>query len=167
MPEHDILQKPISIAVVDDDANVRTGLWWLLSNIAGIHCVGTYANLHEALQGLKLQTPDIVLLEVAMQGISGIEAIRPIHLQSPQAKIIVHSNYEDEEKISRAQQAGAAGYILKNASAPDLYETILKVYQGGTVWPLGYNEADLEALSHTNFFTRLAAKARTLVKKVR
>ncbi|MGH7495188.1 MAG: response regulator [bacterium] len=167
MPENDNLQKPITIAVVDDDVNVRTGLWWLLSNIVGIHCVGTYADVHEAMQGLQLQAPDIVLLDVAMPGVSGIEVIRPIHRQSPQTRIIMHSNYDDEEKILRSQQAGAAGYILKNASAPALYEAILKVYQGGSVWPPGYREADLDSFAHTDLLARLANKARILLKRFR
>jgi DNA-binding NarL/FixJ family response regulator len=167
MPEDDVPQKAITIAVVDDDVIVRTGLWWLLSNIAGIHCIGTYANFHEAMQGLKLQAPDVVLLDVSMPGVSGLEAIRPIHKQLPRAKIIMHSNYDDEENIFCAQQAGAAGYILKNASAPALYQAILKVHQGGSVWPPGYEEADLETLPHTDFFGRVAAKARSLVRNVR
>jgi DNA-binding NarL/FixJ family response regulator len=167
MPEDEILPKTITIAVVDDDVNVRTGLWWLLSNIAGIHCTGTYADFCEAMQGLTLQAPDIVLLDVTMPGVSGIDAIRPIHKQSPHVRIIMHSNYDDEEKIFQAQQAGAAGYILKNASAPALYEAILKVYQGGSVWPTGYEEADLEPLSHNDFIGRVAARARTLLKGVR
>ena len=159
-------QKPITIAVVDDDVNVRTGLWWLLSNIAGMHCIGTYADVHEAMQGLKLQAPDVVLLDVAMPGISGIDAIHPIHRQSPRAKIIMHSNFDDEDKITRSQQAGAAGYVLKNASAPALYEAILKVHQGESVWPPGYAESDLDSFAHTDLVARLTNKARILLKRV-
>ena len=168
MPAENLSQnRPITVAVVDDDVNVRTGLWWLLSNIVGVQCIGTYANFHEAMQGLKLQAPDVVLLDVTMPGVSGLEAIRPLRQQSPHMKIIMHSNYDDEEKITRARRAGAAGYVLKNASAPALYEAILKVHQGDSVWPPGYRDADLEAASRADLISRLATKARRMINKKR
>jgi len=162
----DLPSREIRVAVVDDDVNVRTGLWWLLSNIAGLHCVGTYANYQEALQGLKLQAPDIVILDVSMPGISGLDAVRPLRRQSPHIKIIMHSNFDDEDKITSARQAGASGYVLKNASAPALYDAILKVHRGETVWPAGFNESE-DTLAQLNFMSRLAARARILLKTTR
>ncbi len=161
------LPQDITIAVVDDDVNVRTGLWWLLNNIVGLHCIGTYANYYEAMQGLRLQAPDIVLLDVTMPGVSGIDAIRPILKQVPQTKIIMHSNYDDDDKIMRARRAGATGYVLKNASAPALYDAILSVYRGEPVWPAGYQEADMQSSSQPDFIGRVAGKARALLRGVR
>jgi DNA-binding NarL/FixJ family response regulator len=128
----------ITVAVVDDDVNIRNGLWWLLNNVVGIRCPEVYASFREAMTGLTERPPNIILLDVSMPETSGIDAIRSIRAQLPLVKIIMHSNYDDEEKILRSMRAGAAGYVLKNSSAPALYDAIMKVYQGGSVWPPGF-----------------------------
>jgi DNA-binding NarL/FixJ family response regulator len=129
----------ITVAVVDDDAHVRTGLWWLLNNVVGMRCAGVFSTYREALTTLSSQPPDVILLDVSMPDISGIDAIRPLHAKLPVAKIIMHSNYDDEEKIVGSMKAGAAGYVLKNSSAPTLYDAIVKAHQGGSVWPPGFD----------------------------
>lgn len=129
----------ITVAVIDDDANVRQGLWWLLNNVIGIRCSGAYASCHEFLASQE-QAPDILLLDIAMPEVSGFDAIPLIKAKHPDLKIIMHSNFDDDEKIIRARQAHVFGYILKNASAPQLYEAIEQVYRGGSVWPAGFEQ---------------------------
>jgi DNA-binding NarL/FixJ family response regulator len=77
---------------------------------------------------------------VSLPGTSGIDAIRPMREKFPQMKIIMHSNYDHEDKILRARQAGASGYMLKNQGVAALRGAILKVGGGGSVWPSGYEE---------------------------
>lgn len=135
----------ITVSVIDDDANIRNGLSWLLNNIVGLSCLETYTSYPEAQKGLDQKTPDILLLDISLPGISGIEAIQPIRKRFPEMKIIMHSNYDEDEKIARSIRAGASGYVLKNASASWLHHAILKVVQGDSVWPPGYSERTLPA----------------------
>lgn len=128
----------ITIAVIDDDANIRDGLWWLLNNIIGLRCSGTYGSVAQAVSDFSDLSPDILLLDVSLNGASGIDAIQPLRKRFPSMRIIMHSNYDEQDKIIRSMQAGAAGYVLKNASAVALHRAILKVHAGETVWPSGY-----------------------------
>jgi DNA-binding NarL/FixJ family response regulator len=159
MPEIATPNRVIAVAVVDDDANVRHGLWWLLNNIAGLRCAGAFASCRELLATISAP-PDILLLDVSMPKTSGIDCIQPIKTKFPAIKIIMHSNFEDEDKIARSQRAGARGYVLKNASAPQLYEAILRVHRGGSAWPPGFEPEESRPLGFTTFLNALIRKAR-------
>jgi DNA-binding NarL/FixJ family response regulator len=93
MPEIATPNRVISVAVVDDDANVRHGLWWLLNNIAGLRCAGAFASCREFQANID-EPPDILLLDVSMPEISGIDCVQPIKTTFPAAKIIMHSNFD-------------------------------------------------------------------------
>lgn len=139
MTETAASRRIITVAVIDDDANVRHGLWWLLNNVIGIRCSGAYASCHEFFAS-KEPAPDILLLDIAMPEVSGFDAIPLLKAKHPALKIIMHSNFDDDDKIMRARQAQVCGYILKNASAPQLYEAIEQVYRGNSVWPAGFEQ---------------------------
>ena len=154
------IEHEIKVAVIDDDAHIRNGLWWLLNNITGLRCVGTYAGCKEFL-ALPLCEVDVLLLDVSMPSMSGLQGLRPIRARYPALKIIMHSNFDDENKIMRAQRAGAVGYVLKHASAPQLHEAILAAARGATVWPVGFDGNALNA-SRPSLFQRLVSKIRAL-----
>jgi DNA-binding NarL/FixJ family response regulator len=128
-------KSPITVAVVDDDANVREGMWWLLNNIVGMRCGGAYANCADAMEHLRDFSPDVLLLDVNLTETCGIDCIPEFRQRFPDAKIIMHSNFDDDEKIENSRRAGADGYVMKNTSAPQLYEAILSVCNGHGVWP--------------------------------
>jgi DNA-binding NarL/FixJ family response regulator len=161
MPEIAMQNCVISVAVVDDDANVRHGLWWLLNNIAGLRCTGAFASCREFLTSVD-EPPDILLLDVSMPETSGIDGIPPIKRKFPATEIIMHSNFDDDDKMSRSRQAGARGYVLKNASAPQLYEAIQRVHRGGSAWPPGFEQGESRPLGFTAFLNILIRKARTV-----
>ncbi len=152
----------IKIAVIDDDANVRNGLWWLLNHVIGLRCVGAYSSCAEFM-AQSTQTPEVLLLDLVLPGTSGLEGIRPILRKHPALKILMHSNFDDEEKILHARRAGAAGYILKNASAPQLHDAILAVHRGETLWPAGLNRECTNAASFSCLHD-LTQKLRTIFK---
>lgn len=158
----------ITVAIIDDDANVRQGLWWLLSNVVGIRCTSTFAGCHEFLASTA-PAPDILLLDIAMPRLSGLDAIPSIKAKHPALKIIMHSNFDDDDKIVRAQKAGVSGYILKNASAPQLYEAILQVHRGTSVWPAGFeqSESDSKNSKQRAFLKSLTRKIRALADSKR
>ena len=161
MPEIATPNRVISVAVVDDDANVRNGLWWLLNNIAGLRCTGAFASCREFLTSVA-EPPDILLLDVSMPETSGIDGIPPIKTKFPATKIIMHSNFDDEDKMLRSRRAGAMGYVLKYASAPQLYEAILRVHRGGSVWPPGFEQEEPRPPGFTAFLNVLIRKARAV-----
>lgn len=134
-PENDL----ITIAVVDDDTYIRNGLTQLLNNVVGMTCVGAYATPDEFLSACAHNPPDLLLLDVSLNGSSGIDAIPRIHERLPKMTIMMHSNYDDHDNIVRSREAGARGYVFKNSSAPHLYHAIVEVARGGSVWPPGYD----------------------------
>lgn len=162
MPEIAASNHIISVAVVDDDANVRHGLWWLLNNLVGLRCTGTYASCRELLAA-SVASPDILLLDVNMPETSGIDGIQAIKARFPGIKIIMHSNFDDEDKILRSQRAGAKGYVLKNASAPQLYDAILLVHCGGAVWPAGFEPETARPVNRNAFLNALIRKVRAVL----
>ena len=141
--------KVITVAIVDDDVNIRDGLWWLLNNVKGMQCIGAYASWPEAMTAFTAQAPDVLLLDVSLQNASGLDSIKPMRAKFPAMKIVMHSNYDNEEKIMLARTRGASGYVLKNASAPALHAAILSVYGGKEVWPVGYQQHEPSVSSET------------------
>jgi DNA-binding NarL/FixJ family response regulator len=124
---------PIRVLIVDDHPIVRQGLQSLLSNYSDIQVTGEADTGVDALREAALQQPDVVLLDIRMPGANGIDIARQLRRQSPQARIIILTAYDDEEYLAGALQAGAHGYLLKNASHETLAEAIRDTYAGQRV----------------------------------
>lgn len=153
----------ITIAVVDDDTYIRNGLSQLLNNVVGMKCIGAYAGPDEFMSHCASRPPDLLLLDVSLNGASGLNAIPTIHKRFPEVAIMMHSNYDDHDNIVRSREAGARGYLFKNSSAPALYHAIIKVAGGGSVWPPGYNFSK-EAAREDNILGYLKQKLRFLTR---
>ncbi len=125
----------IRVALVDDDTEILTSLSTILDNLNRLACVAACDSVKNCLPELKEKRPDIILLDVHLRGHSGIEAIPELRSQIPDARIVMHSNYDDEDKVRGAYAAGAAGYLLKNYSAQKLQWAIEQVHSGSGVWP--------------------------------
>jgi NarL family two-component system response regulator LiaR len=125
----------IRILIADDHIVMRQGLSALIDEEPNIEVIAQAANGQEAVD-LFLQTkPDIVLMDLAMPGKDGLEAIQEIIAADPAAKILVLTSYSDEIKVFAAIQAGALGYLLKATSAEELLSAIEHVYQGNSYLP--------------------------------
>jgi DNA-binding NarL/FixJ family response regulator len=121
----------ISVLLVDDHAVVREGYRRLLSEDSGLHVVGEAANSADALACERALQPDVIVLDIALPGISGIETLRRIIARRPSARVLMFSMYQDAIYASRALEAGALGYLSK-ASAPELLvEAVRTVAAGG------------------------------------
>ncbi len=120
------MNKPIRILLVDDHALVRAGIRSLLANIAGVEVVAEAGDGREALKLVGIIHPDVVVMDVAMPGLNGLEATALILRDYPDTRIVVLSMHSNEEYVLRALQAGALGYLLKRASSNDLEQAILK-----------------------------------------
>jgi len=123
----------IKLMIVDDHPMVREGLSTMLKAYEEIDITGSYSNSEDAIKTALTEEPDIILMDIKMEGTNGIETTRLILEQKPAIKIIILTVFEDTESIRLALQSGAVGYILKHVSREKLLETIRRVYQGETV----------------------------------
>lgn len=120
----------IKILLVDDHDLVRHGIKRLLSDAQGMQVIAEATSGEEAIDVAKTLNPDIVLMDVKMEGIGGLEAIKRIIRQNPKIKIIAVTILGDEPFPSRILQAGASGYITKNAKVSEMITAIQTVYSG-------------------------------------
>ena len=114
----------IRVVVADDHAVVRSGLEQLLSTAADIELVGTAGNGGEAAEVVGRERPDVVLMDLSMPEVDGVEATRRIIAADPDARVVVLTSFADDRHISEALQAGAIGYVLKHAEPDELLGAI-------------------------------------------
>ncbi len=122
----------IRLLVVDDHAVMRDGIRALLSLNEDIEIVGEAANGQEAIEKAQELLPDVIIMDIAMSGMDGLEATRRILKQNPRARVLVLSQYDDKEYILSAIKAGSAGYVPKRALGSELISAIRAVYHGGS-----------------------------------
>jgi two-component system response regulator NreC len=122
----------IKVLIVDDHTLVRDGVRALLALIADIEVVGEAANGKEALEKVKNLVPDVVLMDLAMPIMSGLEATRRIRKRFPGTRVLALTQYEDREYIVPTIEAGARGFISKTAAFSELASAIQAVYHGGS-----------------------------------
>ena len=121
---------PIRIIIVDDHPVVREGVAALVSGQADMSMVGQASNGREAIQQFRLYHPDVVLMDLQMPEMNGLDALIAIRDEAPEARVIVLTTYAGDIQVSRAIKAGARGYLLKSALHKDLLETIRAVHTG-------------------------------------
>jgi len=122
---------PIRVAVFEDNKLVRDAFEAILNGTDGYICTGSFSSFNNYANDLKSSNPDIVLMDIEMSGINGIEATRIITRQYPEIKVLVQTVFEDDDKIFDSICAGASGYILKNTAPSRFIEAILEVNSGG------------------------------------
>ena len=123
----------IRVLLADDHALVRAGMRSLLAAMAGVQVVGEAASGEDALALAGRERPDVVLMDIAMKGISGLEAAARMRAQHPQVRVIILSMHAGEEYVLQALRAGAVGYLLKDAATGEL-ELALRSVMRGESW---------------------------------
>jgi two-component system response regulator DevR len=126
----DASQRPIRILIVDDHPVVRQGLRSLLSNHADLQIVAEAGQAQQALAAVKQENPDIVLLDIRLPGVTGLEVARQMHREYPHSRIIMLTSYDDDEYLVGALQTDAQAYLLKSVSDETLVWTIRAVHRG-------------------------------------
>ncbi|EIT7142912.1 response regulator transcription factor [Vibrio vulnificus] len=126
------MDKPIRVVIVDDHQVVLDGFMARLEMEPEIEVVGTASNGLEALDVVKQQKPDVVLMDISMPILNGIEATRMIKAEWPEAKILMLTMHDNREYIMKVMQEGAVGYMLKEISAEKMVQAIKTVNQGST-----------------------------------
>lgn len=126
------MSKPITVSIVDDEPDLREHIAGYLHAAGGFRCTSAYASAEEALVHLPQDRPDVILMDINLGGMDGIECVRRLKLQMPEAQVLMLTVFEDTDKIFRALAAGASGYLLKRLSPPKLLEAIREVLEGGS-----------------------------------
>ena len=123
----------IRILIADDHALVREGVRALLSLCDDLEVVGEAADGSEAIAAARRLDPDVVLMDIHMPGLGGLEATPEILRNHPRAKILVLTQYDDREYVARFLKNGASGYVLKRAAGSELASAVRAVHRGGLV----------------------------------
>lgn len=145
---------PIRLLVVDDHPVVRGGLVALLATVEDMTVVAEANDGREAVEQFRLHQPDVTLMDLRLQHVGGVEAIRLIRAESPAARIIVLTTFDGDEDIYRAIQAGAKAYLLKGMSVEELIGTIRTVHQGKMRIPAAIAEKLAERMAGPQLTSR-------------
>jgi DNA-binding NarL/FixJ family response regulator len=124
--------KAIRVGIVEDDDRIREGLAVMLDGTEGLRCVGNHPSAEAALRLLPGQQPEVVLMDINLPGMSGIECAGKLKERLPGCAILMLTVYEDSEQIFQALRHGAAGYLVKRTSPAKLIEAIEDTHRGGS-----------------------------------
>ena len=122
----------IKVSIVEDDAKLRETLMRYIAGQAGFRCLQAYANAEAALADIPQHLPDVVLMDINLPGMSGIECVPQLRRLAPTAKIIMLTVFEEGEQVFKALSAGAFGYLVKSNRPAKIIEAIREVYDGGS-----------------------------------
>jgi DNA-binding NarL/FixJ family response regulator len=129
----------ISLAIVEDLDEVRDGLKNFISLSSDFNVLDTFKTAEEALYDIPKLQPDIVIMDINLPGMNGIECIKQVKGKSPKTQFMMFTVYENDEKVFEALKAGASGYLLKNTGLVQLIESLKELYNGGS--PMSANIA--------------------------
>ncbi len=129
--QNDQLTPPVRVVVVEDNDDLRQTLCTLIKRTAGMLLVAGYRNAECALQAATSDMPDVVLMDIRLPGINGIECVRRLRQILPSAKAVMLTAYEEADDIFDSLSAGAFGYLVKNVSADRIRDAIIDAHHGG------------------------------------
>lgn len=121
----------IGVCLFDDNKKVRAALERIIKGTPGLKWCGGFHDCSNLLPDYQRTNPDVVLMDINMPGKSGIDAVKELHTQYPSSKILMLTNFDEDDKIFSSICFGASGYLLKNTSPAKIIEAIHEVYEGG------------------------------------
>jgi DNA-binding NarL/FixJ family response regulator len=122
----------LRIAIFDDNKNIRESITLLLKTVPGLEVVGSFSHVLDCVEDVAECKPDIVLMDIEMPGMTGIEAVKTIKKEFPHIQVLMQTVFEDDERVFDSICAGASGYILKNYLNTKLIESIMELQYGGS-----------------------------------
>jgi DNA-binding NarL/FixJ family response regulator len=123
---------PIKVAIVDDDEGIRASLAALIRKASAFTLAGEFADAETALKEIPRNPPDVILMDINLPGIKGVECVRQLKVAVPQVQFLMLTVYEDSDSLFNSLKAGASGYLLKRTASSRLLEAIRDVHAGGS-----------------------------------
>lgn len=130
---------PIRVSIVEDDRVTRESLARLVAQRAEFSCLATYSSAEEALREIPSNLPDVVLMDINLAGMTGIECVGTLKAKHPGLQVLMLTTYDDTENLFDSLRAGANGYLLKRAPTAEILNAIQEVHEGGS--PMSTNIA--------------------------
>ncbi|HYL98028.1 MAG TPA: response regulator transcription factor, partial [Blastocatellia bacterium] len=127
----DAPNRTIKVAIIEDHLKFRECLEFLLENTAGYKCAGSFRSMEEALEKISRDLPDVVLVDIGLPGMSGVDGVRILKERHPSLLMLMNTVYDDDERIFQALCAGASGYLLKKTPPARLLESLKEAMAGG------------------------------------
>jgi DNA-binding NarL/FixJ family response regulator len=125
-------QENLKVAIIEDVRSLRDGLRMLIDGTDGFSCVGSFRTMEEALEKIEANPPDVVLADIGLPGMSGIDGVRVMKDRNPSLTVLMLTVYEDNERIFDALCAGACGYLVKKTPPARLLDSIREAINGGS-----------------------------------
>ncbi|MFI5138601.1 MAG: response regulator [Sphingobacteriales bacterium] len=144
----------IGVSVFDDNSALRDSLYYLISGTPGFAIAGIYPDCNRLLENLNQNRPDVILMDIDMPGLNGIEATALIKSHFPGINVLILTSYDDSAKIFDALRSGAAGYLLKKTTPAKIMEAITEVSQGGAPMNASIARKVLEFFSEKKNITK-------------
>ena len=139
----------IKIAIVEDNNTLRKSLTHLFDTTEGMGCVASLPNLMNVVSEFRKALPDIVLMDIGLPNISGIEGVRTVKENFENIQVLMFTVFDDDEKIFEAIEAGASGYLLKKSSPEEITDAVLSLYQGGAPMSASIARKVIQSFQHT------------------
>jgi DNA-binding NarL/FixJ family response regulator len=159
MPAH---EKMIKVSIVEDSRGTRESLTELLGRSAHLRCVGAHANGEEALRKIPEEIPDVVLMDINLPGMNGIECVSRLKEHLPKTQVLMLTTYEESDLIFDSLRSGASGYLLKNMLPAELVQAVEQVYAGGS--PMSMHIAR-KVVGHFQQIRQSSSDVETLTKR--
>ena len=121
----------IRVAIFEDNRSLREGLYQLINGSHEFQCVGAFANCNDIVKDIHQTNPDVILMDIEMPGLSGIDAVKIAKEKFPDVTILMDTIFDDNDKIFQSICNGAEGYILKSTSPVQILSAIKEIYEGG------------------------------------
>ena len=144
----------IKVAIIEDNNTLRRSLCTLVNQTEGMQCVASLENLLNVVSDLRKPSPDIVLMDIGLPNISGIEGVRTVKENFEKIQVLMFTVFEDDEKIFEAIKAGASGYLLKKSSPEEIIEAIRSLYFGGAPMSANIARKVIESFQHHTHHTK-------------
>lgn len=125
------IEMSVKVSIIEDDPGIRAGLVRLLQRTSGFQCLDSFPNAESALEKIPNTKPDVVLMDINLPGMDGVECVRKLKLKQPALQILMLTVYDDPARIFEALSSGATGYLMKHTPPVELLEAIRDVHQGG------------------------------------
>ena len=144
----------IRVCLFEDNERLRDSLFKLINRSPGFVCTGAYPNCDDVLEKIDATRPDVVLMDIEMPGMNGIEGVAMIKESFPDIKILMETIFDDDEKIFNSICAGAEGYILKNSVPTQIVQALKELHEGGSPMTPSIASRVLKMLKSKSNFSR-------------